>query len=289
MEYVFHIAFMLNIYILLVLGTNITIMANLLTLCQAAFYGIGAYVATYFLMQFHLPILLLVLLVIVFTGICSLLITLASVKLKGDYFILATLGLQMIVYTVLYNWIDVTNGPFGISGIPPLSILGIWKIQGIYACYILSTIACAALIFLFYGLKKSPYGRVLRSLRSDEQSLAALGRNVNFFKGSAYFLSASFAGIAGMFYATYISYIDPTSFTLTESLFIISALFIGGTGNIKGPVLGAAFVVLFPEILRFIGLPESVAAPLRQIIYGASLVLVMYFRPKGLGGQMILR
>lgn len=289
MEYVFHIAFMLNIYILLVLSTNVTVMANLLTLCQAAFYGIGAYIATFFLMQFHLPIVVVALCVMGISGLCSLLITFASVKLKGDYFILATLGFQMIVYTILYNWTDVTNGPFGISGIPSLSILGIWQIKGVYAFFTVSLIAVVALITLFAGLKKSPYGRALRSLRSDEQSLSALGRNVNFLKGSAFFLSAAFAGLAGMFYASYVSYIDPTSFTLTESLFIISALFIGGIGNIPGPILGAVFVVIFPELLRFIGMPESVAAPLRQIIYGLSLVLVMYFRPQGLGGKVILK
>lgn len=289
MEYFFHIALMLNIYIILVLSTNVTIMANLLTLCQAAFYGIGAYLATFFLLQFELPMLVIAICVMGLSGVCSILITIASVKLKGDYFILATLGFQMVVYTILYNWIDVTNGPFGISGIPPLRILGIWELHGVYAYFTVSAIAVAALIIMFAGLRNSPYGRSLRSLRSDEQSLAALGRNVSFLKGSAFFISAAFAGLAGMLYASYSSYIDPTSFTLSESLFIISALFIGGIGNISGPILGALFVVILPEILRFIGLPESVAAPLRQIIYGLSLVLVMYFRPQGIGGKVILK
>ena len=88
-----------------------------------------------------------------------------------------------------------------------------------------------------------------------------------------------------MFYASYVSYIDPTSFTLDESIFIISALFIGGTGNIKGPVVGALFVVLLPELLRFVGMPDAIAANMRQIIYGLSLILVMYFRPQGLVGE----
>lgn len=289
MEYIFHIAFMLNIYILLVMSTNVTVMANLLTLCQAAFYGIGAYIATFFLLQFKLPIIVIALLVMGFSGLCSLLITLASVKLKGDYFILATLGFQMILYTVLYNWTDVTGGPFGISGIPALSVLGIWQIKGIYAFFAISMIAAILAVILLAKLKKSPFGRDLRSLRSDEQALAALGRNVAFLKGAAFFISAAFAGLAGMLYASYVSYIDPTIFTLTESLFIVSALFIGGIGNVKGPVLGALFVVIFPELLRFIGLPEAIAAPLRQIIYGVSLILVMYFRPQGIGGKVVLK
>ena len=231
MEYILHIAFMLNIYIMLVLSTNVTVMANLLTLCQAAFYGIGAYIGTLFLMQFELPIIIIALCVMGLSGLCSIIITLASVKLKGDYFILATLGFQMVVYTILYNWIDVTNGPFGISGIPALKLLGIWELQGVYAYFAVSLIAVLLMVALFAGLKLSPYGRALRSLRSDEQSLQALGRDVSFLKGSAFFISAAFAGLAGMLYASYASYIDPTSFTLLESLFIVSALFIGGTDD----------------------------------------------------------
>lgn len=109
------------------------------------------------------------------------------------------------------------------------------------------------------------------------------------FKSWAFFLSAAFSGLAGLIYASYVSYIDPTSFTLDESIFIVSALFIGGVGNIKGPVLGAAFVVLLPELLRFVGMPDAIAANMRQIIYGLALVLVMYFRPQGLWGETVLK
>lgn len=126
-------------------------------------------------------------------------------------------------------------------------------------------------------------------MRSDELSVQALGRNTMLFKAWAFFLSAAFSGLAGLFYASYVSYIDPTSFTLDESIFIVSALFIGGVGNIKGPVLGAVFVVLLPEILRFVGMPDAIAANMRQIIYGGALILVMYFRPQGLWGENVLK
>ena len=88
-----------------------------------------------------------------------------------------------------------------------------------------------------------------------------------------------------MIYASYVSYIDPTSFTLDESIFIISALFIGGTGNIRGPIFGALFVVVLPEILRFVGMPDTIAANMRQIIYGLALIIIMYFRPQGVCGE----
>lgn len=289
MEYILHIIIMLNIYIVLVLSANLPIgMANLLSMCQAAFYGIGAYLSAFFLMQFDLPFVVIAAIVMFVTGLSSCVISLASVKLKGDYFILASLGFQMIIYTVLYNWTDVTRGPYGIPGIPGIKILGLWPLPGIWGYFILTTLVCLAVIIVFKRIKYSPYGRVLKAMRSDELSVQALGRNVMLFKSWAFFLSAAFSALAGLFYASYVTYIDPSSFTLDESIFIVSALFIGGVGNIKGPVLGAVFVVLLPEVLRFVGMPDTFAANMRQIIYGLALVLVMYFRPQGLWGENVL-
>lgn len=289
MEYILHIIIMLNIYILLVLSANLPIgMAHLLSMCQAAFYGIGAYISAFFLMRFDLPFVVIAMIVMFVTGLFSCIISLASVKLKGDYFILASLGFQMIVYTILYNWTNVTRGPYGIPGVPGIKILGLWTLPGIWGYFVLTTLVSLAVIIIFKRIKYSPYGRVLKAMRSDELSVEALGRNTVMFKSWAFFLSAAFSALAGLFYASYVSYIDPTSFTLDESIFIVSALFIGGVGNIKGPVLGAVFVVLLPEILRFVGMPDAFAANMRQIIYGLALVLVMYFRPQGLWGENVL-
>lgn len=286
MGYILHIVIMLNIYIMLVLSANLPIgMARLLTMCQAAFYGIGAYVSAFFLMQFDLPFIVLALAVMALTGAFSWLVSFASVKLKNDYFILATLGFQMIVYTVLYNWTDVTRGPYGIPGISGIKILGIWELSGVWSYAVMTLITMLIVVWVFRLVKNSPYGRLLKAMRSDEQSVQALGRNTVAARSWAFFLSAAISGLAGLFYASYVSYIDPTSFTLDESIFIISALFIGGTGNIKGPVVGALFVVLLPELLRFVGMPDAIAANMRQIIYGLSLILVMYFRPQGLVGE----
>ena len=290
MEYLFHIIIMLNIYIMLTLSANLTIgMANLLTMCQAAFYGIGAYIGTFFLMQFNLPFVVIAILVLLLTGVFSFLVSFASVRLKGDYFVIATMGFQLIVYTILYNWTDVTRGPYGISGIPGIKLFGIFEISGIYAYLVLSLIVTGIVVYLFHHLVKSPFGRALNAIRADEIMVKSMGRNTVMLKSWAFFLSAAVAGLAGVIYASYVSYIDPTSFTLDESIFIISALFIGGIGNTKGPILGALFVVLLPELLRFVGLPDSIAANLRQIIYGLALILVMYYRPQGLWGKAILK
>ena len=291
MEYLLHIGIMLCIYIILVLSTNLTVgMANLLTMCQAAFYGIGAYIGTYFLMQFNLPFVVIALLVMLATGLTSLLISFASVKLKGDYFILGTLGFQMIVYTILYNWISVTRGPYGIPGIPSIKLFGVWSLDGIYAYFIFALVLAVVVAMIFSRLQHSPYGRILKAIRTDELSAKALGRNTVRLKAWAFFISAAFAGVAGLLYASYVSYIDPTSFTLDESIFIITALFIGGIGSrVWGPIVGAAVVVILPELLRFVGLPDAVAANLRQVIYGIVLIVLMFVRPQGLLGDAKLK
>ncbi len=291
MEYLLHIGIMLCIYIILVLSTNLTVgMANLLTMCQAAFYGIGAYIGTYFLMQFNMPFLLIALLVMLATGLTSLLVSYASVKLKGDYFILGTLGFQMIVYTILYNWTSVTRGPYGIPGIPSIKLFGVWSLNGIYAYFFLALVLAIGVALVFNRLQHSPYGRMLKAIRTDELSAKALGRNTVRLKAWAFFISAAFAGVAGLVYASYVSYIDPTSFTLDESIFIITALFIGGIGSrVWGPIVGAAVVVILPELLRFVGLPDAVAANLRQVIYGLVLIVLMFVRPQGLLGDAKLK
>lgn len=290
MDAVINILILLNIYIMLVLSANLTIgMANLLTMCQAAFYGIGAYIGTFFLMQFHIPLFVILIVVALVTGLFSFLVSYASVKLKGDFFVLAAMGFQLIFYTILNNWKPVTGGPSGISGIPRIRILGIWELSGNYAYLLLTIVLAGLVILLFSKLQNSPFGRELRAIKADELMVQSLGRDTAAAKSRAFFISAAVAAIAGVVFASYIKDIHPTDFSLNESLFIISALFIGGIGNVKGPVVGALFVILLPELLRNLGFPPAVAANLRQIIYGLALILVVYFRPQGLFGATELK
>jgi ABC-type branched-chain amino acid transport system, permease component len=259
-------------------------------MCQAAFYGIGAYIGTYFLFQFNISFLLIALIVMAVTGLSSLIISYASVKLKGDYFVLATMGFQLIVYTIIYNWTEVTHGTYGIAGIPGFNLaFGLVSIDGIYPNLILVLIATAAVIWFLKRLKSSPYGRLLKAIRTDGTIVESFGRNTASVKIWAFALSSVIAGLAGALYASYVGYIDPTSFPLKESIFILCALFIGGIGNIEGPICGAAFVILLPEVLRWVGLPDSMAAEIRQIIYGLALVLIMIFHPQGIKGKIVMK
>lgn len=285
MNYLLHILIMINIYLILTLSLNIVVgYSGLLSLCHAAFYGIGAYITTLIMMHFGVSFILATFIGIWGAVLLSIIIAIPSLRLKGDYFVLATLGFQIIVFVVLYNWVDLTRGPYGIPGIPQPIILG-WEIDSLPEYFLLSGGFAAICGFLIYWISYSPFGRTLKAIRDDEIAAAALGKNVPKFKTQAFLISAAFASISGSLFATYFRYIDPTSFTLMESIFILSIIIIGGTGNIAGPILGSVILVLLPELLRFLKIPDAIAANMRQIIYGILLIVLLRLRPQGLAGE----
>lgn len=285
MSYLFHLLIMINIYSILALSLNLLVgYTGLLSLSHAAFYGIGAYISTLSMIDLGIPFIPSLILSIVGAILLSFTISIPSLRLKGDYFVLASLGFQVIVFTVFYNWIDLTRGPHGISGIPRPGFLGV-EINSITSYFVFSGIVAAVCAGLLYLIGHSPFGRVLKAIREDEISAAALGKNISRFKVIAFAISAGFAAVSGVLFAGYMQYIDPTSFTLMESVFILSIIIIGGTGNISGPVFGTILMIILPEILRFLKIPDSVAPNVRQIIYGILIIVIMRFQPQGLSGE----
>jgi branched-chain amino acid transport system permease protein len=276
---------MINIYAILAMSLNLAAgYAGLLSLCHAGFYGIGAYVTTLLMVNFNWNFFPAAAAGLVVTAVLSLCIALPSLRLRGDYFVLATLGFQVIIFSVLYNWTQVTRGPFGIPGIPSPSLLG-FQFDTVFRYFLLSIFLAVLAGLLMWLLVHSPFGRLLRAVREDEVAAAALGKNVPRLKTWAFVLSATFAAISGALFAGYMRYIDPTSFTLAESIFILSLVIIGGAGSFWGPILGAVVLVLLPEGLRFLSIPDAMAANLRQILYGLLLVVLMLLRPKGFMGD----
>lgn len=217
-------------------------------------------------------------------ALASLPISLATGRLRGDYLVVLTLAFQTVVYGVLINWTEVTGGPRGIAGIPPPLIMG-WSITSHVGYFILCGTMALISFFIVSRVCNSPLGRVLKAIREDEGAAAALGKNTTGFKLSVFAVSAGLAAIAGSLYAHYVSYIDPSSFTVMESILILSMVIIGGAGSRWGAIVGAVVLIILPELLRFIGLPSSLAADFRQLIYGLMLVLMMLFRPQGLMGN----
>jgi len=285
-NYPLHMLLMINIYIILGFSINlVTGYTGLLSLGHGAFYGISAYITALGLMVLKVSFIPALILAILFNIVISLLVSLPAIRLKQDYFILAVIGFQMVVFTVLYNWTSVTKGPYGIAGITRPNILGLWDVSETWEYVVLSYLLLILVFIYFLKIDRSSFGRVLKGIRDDELVVGAMGRNVNLAKVYVFAVSAGIAAFAGALFATSATYIDPTSFTLDESIAILMIIFIGGSGNLKGVIWGAIFVELLPEILRFLQLPDAVAANLRQIIFGLLLIVLMRFKPTGFAGD----
>lgn len=285
MRYPLHIANMMCIYAILALSLNLLVgYTGLPSLCHAAFFGIGAYIYTLTTLGTGTPFFGAAAVSIVGAVLLSFFISLPSLRLSGDYFVLASLAFQTIIFSVLHNWVELTQGPFGIPDIPSPSILT-FRLDTPARYLLLSVAVTVASAVLLHWLGRSPFGRVLKAIREDEIAVVSLGKNTKVFKIVAFAIAGGFAGLAGAIFAGYIGYIDPTSFTLTESVFIISLVIVGGSGNTLGPIIGTFILLLLPEVLRSIGIPDSIAPNLRLIIYSVLIVLVMRFRPQGLAGE----
>lgn len=285
MNYLLHILIMISIYTILSLSLNIPVgYTGLLSLAQAAFYGIGAYAVTLIMMKTGNYFFISLTAAVLISMILSLFISYPSTRLHGHYFILASLAFQIIIFAVLYNWVDLTSGPYGISGIPRPEILGI-KFDNLYKFFILSGGMAFGVFWIVKRLCSSSFGLVLKAIREDELSATSIGKDVRRFKILAFAISSGLAAIAGALYASYVTYIDPTSFILDESIFILSIVLVGGSGNLRGPIIGSFLMILLPEGLRFLGIPDSVAPNVRQIIYAMVLLLLMRFRSQGIAGE----
>lgn len=258
--------------------------SGLLSLAQAAFYGIGAYICAVLLVELQLSFSIIILLTIPLTIISGIPVIYFSIRLRDLYFVLATLAWQILVFAILYNWVSVTNGPFGIAGIPKPELIGIqFKTPSDFA--ILSSTVTFIILVFFHLLNKTHMLRLFQGVRDDELVLITLGKKPGKYKSFSIIIACGVTGIAGALFATYYTYIDPTSFTIDESILIISIVLIGGLGNIKGSFAGALFYVLLPEILRFISIPDEIAANMRMILYALVLILIVIYRPYGLFGN----
>lgn len=285
MEYFLHILILIGIYVILSVSLNLIVgYTGLLSVAHAAFYGVGAYVAALLAIKFHSPFLVNIILAIVFGGLLGAMVGIPTLRTRDDYFMVTTFVFQVIIFSIFNNWVSFTGGPMGLPGIPAPSFFG-WRIESHLDYLIVVLVFSLLVVILSLQIGHSPFGRVLKAIREDEIFSQAHGKNIAFFKIAIFVIGAGMASVAGLVYAYYISFIEPTSFTVMESIFIISIVIIGGAGNIWGSIVGATFLVALPEALRFIGMPNAIAANIQQLIYGALLVLCMLYRPQGFLGE----
>ncbi|MBN1568508.1 MAG: branched-chain amino acid ABC transporter permease [Acidobacteria bacterium] len=285
MDYILHIAVFIFLYWMLAASLNLVVgYTGILSIGHAAFYGVGAYSAALMSLHFQTPFLVNIVCAVVTCISLGIIVGGPTLRLRNDDFVIASFAFQIATFNVLNNWLPVTGGPMGMAGIPPPTVLGL-TVTSRWGFVALSGIFAIVVAGFLAFVTRSPLGRVLQASREDEVFAAAMGKNVARYKLLAFVIGAAIAGCVGVIYAHYIRYIDPSSFTLMESIFIIAIVVFGGAGSLWGPLIGATILVVMPEILRFVGMPVAVAANLRQTLYGIILAAFMLIRPQGIIGQ----
>ncbi|MFZ4699514.1 MAG: branched-chain amino acid ABC transporter permease [Candidatus Methylumidiphilus sp.] len=289
MDYIFHIVTLLGIYAILAVSLDILVgESGLLSIAHGAFASLGAYATAIITVKIGWPALSAILVGMIVSGILSLGLAFASLRVRGDYFAVSTFGFHVIVYRILDNWVPVTGGPMGIPGVPP-----IFSEPGLDQNVVMAlttTLLAGASWLTVDRVRRSPFGRALRIARDDDIFAESIGKSVLLLRCQAVSLGGALAALAGSLYAHHLSYVDASAFTVMESILVLAMVAVGGAGSRFGPLLGACLLVLLPEVLRFVGFPSSIAAILRQFMFGIFLVLVVLWRPQGLlGAHGVLR
>jgi branched-chain amino acid transport system permease protein len=304
------------LYILLSLGLNIVVgVAGLLDLGYIAFYAVGAY--TYALLasphfNIHLPFWVILPIGAGVAALFGVLLGAPTLKLRGDYLAIVTLGFGEIIRIFLNNLsqpINITNGPQGIARIDPFRIGDIdfsrtttffdaFRVTGPTKYYYLLLVVLLVVIVINLRLANSRIGRAWEAVREDEVAARAMGIDTTRIKLLAFAMGASFGGIAGGMFSAIQGFISPESFVLVESIMVLAMVVLGGMGNIWGVILGALLLSFVPEILRFTVEPvqkqlfgRALIEPevIRMLIFGLALVLIMILRPGGLWPSAVRR
>lgn len=295
------------LYVMLALGLNIVIgYAGLLDLGYIAFYAVGAYL--YALLAsphfgLHLPVWMIIPMAAVLAGGFGILLGAPTLRLRGDYLAIVTLGFGEIIRIFLNNLnapVNVTNGPQGINLIDPIHLgdislqqshsIGTLSLPGVHQYYYLFLAFTLLIIFVCIRLQDSRIGRAWVAIREDEVAAEAMGIHTRNIKLLAFAMGASFAGVSGALFAGFQGFISPESFNLFESIIILCMIVLGGMGHIPGVILGAVLLTMVPEALRYIGdlqqalLGRIVVEPadLRMLLFGLALIGAMLWRPAGL-------
>jgi len=274
-EYYLSLLNFIGIHTLLVVGLNLLMgYAGQISLGHAAFFGLGAYTSGILTATMGLNPWLALLLGLLVSGLTAFLIGIPALKLKGYYLAMATLGFGIIVYIVLNEAQSWTGGPSGLSDIPSLS-LGGWPLNTPRRLFALIWPTVGLILAVSANLVDSRLGRALRALHDSEVAAASLGVNTGRLKLIIFVWSALYASLAGSFYAHTLNFIAPASFGFMFSIKLVTMVVVGGMASIWGSLLGAAVLTMLPELL-------VVFHDLEVVIFGAILMIVMIFLPRGL-------
>jgi branched-chain amino acid transport system permease protein len=274
-DYYLSILIFIGINTIAVMGLSLLMgYAGQISLGHAAFLGIGAYCSGVLTVKFGFPVLWAFLSGILFSAIMAIAIAIPTLKLKGHYLAVATLGFGEIIFILFNELLDLTGGPSGLSAIPPMEFLGLTITGSVGYFYLVWTITILLLIFSL-NVIHSRMGRALRAVHGSDLAAEAMGIHVSRLKVQIFVVSAVYASIAGSLYAHFVTFISPPTFGLFASILLLMMVVIGGSGSIWGALLGAGILTLLPEYLRAL-------KDFDILVYGIILVAILLFMPEGI-------
>jgi branched-chain amino acid transport system permease protein len=274
-EYYLRVINNILLYSILTLGLNVVLgYCGQFHFAQAALYGVGAYVTACLMKDYHVNFLLALGASALFATVIGLLIGIPSLRIRGDYLALVTFAFGEIAHLIMLNWVEVTNGPMGIPGIPRPQLLSL-RLTSNSHFYYYGLILTILTYVITRQITHSYIGRALLAIRQNETVAAAMGINAAYYKMLAFAVSSFFAGVAGAYLATYLTFVGPLNFTLDESILMVEMVIIGGMANLPGSIVGVAVFVLAIELFRPI-------AQFRKVFMGIMILVVLIWRPDGL-------
>lgn len=284
--YLLNLATLATIFGILAASLNLLIgYAGIFSVAHAVFFGLGAYAGAQVAMLLVPDVLLACLAGGAVAALLSLGLALPALRVRGEYFVAASLGLQMMAVTVFSEAHALTGGHGGLVGIPLPSLLGFdVSAQGVFLTVCLAVLALILLAIRM--LMRGSFGRSLMAIRDSESAAEAFGKDVRQLKTLVVVLGCALAGIGGALFSFYMMFVNVESFTLEQSILIMAMVIIGGTATLAGPLVGVLLLLLLPAALSFLPfIPPTQIGAVQQFIYGLAMALLMIFRPAGIAGQ----
>ncbi len=283
MEYIYSILILVGLNMIMAASFNLIIgFGGLISVAHPIFFALSGYASALVSLHLGVPVPLAILMGTLFATLMSVALSLPSLRVSGDYLLIASVGFQLGFVEVIKN-IEFAGAASGLTGIYSLY-------SGSHRSLAFAATALAAAAFVVWFVHRvthGEYGRAIRAMRDDEECFASLGRNAMAIKITIFAVGSGFAGLAGALYAHYLQFLTPEQFGIMQSSLILTMVVVGGMGTTFGPVVGALIVTALPQLITFLNLPASVMAPVQGMVYTALVLVFLFVRPAGLVGKKV--
>lgn len=283
MEYLYSVLILVGIYTILAASFNLIIgFGGLISIAHPIFFALAAYGSALLNLRLGVPIPLAIVAGALLATAMSFMLSLPSLRVSGDYLLIASIGFQLGFVEVIKN-IEIAGAASGLTGIQSLYTGADRSL--LFSLTVL--VVAAAVVLLVHRMTSGDYGRAIQAMRDDEEAFASLGRNAMAVKIAIFAVGSGLAGLAGALYAHYFEFLSPEQFGITQSALILTMVVVGGMGTTAGPVVGALLLTALPQAITFLNLPPSIMAPLQGMLYTGLVLLFLFLRPAGLVGKRL--